>query len=564
VSVQARTSPLPADQSSARAFRLSRTVVLVSLALLFAFAALLRWNVAAIPLERDEGGYAYIAQRWLLGETPYVESFDQKPPATYVVYAAIQKLIGTSAAALHWGAQLFTFGTLALVFVLGARLHSPLVGLLAGGATAYLTIHPVFQGNAVNTELLMLLPLVGAVVSALAGLERRSARLVFLSGFLCGAAVLFKQVAAPHVAWFFAYVAWAAGRDRKFPAWMIAGGIAAVAPVFAYFALVDAWGPFYDAVIGHNVSYAEYVPWSLYLPYFKVSAAPIAAALWPVLALVAIGLLRLPALRPRRHAVLLGGWLVASAAGTAIGGYFRGHYFIQMIPPVALLAAIGADALSAPLRAPRIRAAVALLAVAAAILWGVWRDRWYFRPGLPDVKSRVLYGTNPFPESVPVARFIRERSRPDERTFIYGSEPQILYYARRKSASRYIYIYPLTTTLEDSARRQPGALAEVKKNKPKFVVTVFVPTSTSMRRQTPMYFSYGLKDFLFENYRVVGVVPFLKDRPPTLVTGDDARVLWERDPVWDFEPSWCSIAIWERSPRLVHDESRQESFRGSS
>ena len=34
-----------------------------------------------VPLERDEGEYAYIAQRALLGEVPYRDAFDQKPPA---------------------------------------------------------------------------------------------------------------------------------------------------------------------------------------------------------------------------------------------------------------------------------------------------------------------------------------------------------------------------------------------------------------------------------------------------------------------------------------------------
>src|SRR5262249_42370580 len=56
---------------------------LLGLLLISGLALMLRWPIAAIPLERDEGEYAYIAQRWLAGEVPYKGSFDQKPPGVF-------------------------------------------------------------------------------------------------------------------------------------------------------------------------------------------------------------------------------------------------------------------------------------------------------------------------------------------------------------------------------------------------------------------------------------------------------------------------------------------------
>src|SRR5579864_6991364 len=91
------------------------------LALVFSLALLLRWPIAAIPLERDEGEYAYIAQRWLLGEVPYRASFDQKPPAVFAAYAVILRWLGSSPSAIHWGVQIYCLGTLSLIFFLGRR-----------------------------------------------------------------------------------------------------------------------------------------------------------------------------------------------------------------------------------------------------------------------------------------------------------------------------------------------------------------------------------------------------------------------------------------------------------
>src|SRR5262249_39341879 len=89
-----------------------------ALLLVVAVALGLRWPLASIPLERDEGEYAYIAQRWLRGDVPYRDAFDQKPPATFATYAIIFRLFGESIEAIHWGTQIYTLATLGFIAVL--------------------------------------------------------------------------------------------------------------------------------------------------------------------------------------------------------------------------------------------------------------------------------------------------------------------------------------------------------------------------------------------------------------------------------------------------------------
>ena len=55
-------------------------------AAVLAFVAL-RAPFLSLPLERDEGEYAYIAQRLLEGDVPYRDAFDQKPPGVFGAYA---------------------------------------------------------------------------------------------------------------------------------------------------------------------------------------------------------------------------------------------------------------------------------------------------------------------------------------------------------------------------------------------------------------------------------------------------------------------------------------------
>src|SRR4029077_13252938 len=112
----------------------------------------LRVPLAAIPLERDEGEYAYIAQRWLAGEVPYKDSFDQKPPGVFVAYVLIFKCFGTSPAAIHWGMQVYTLATITVLFVLARKLFSAAAGVAAAAFCAVLTSDQSLLGNAANTE----------------------------------------------------------------------------------------------------------------------------------------------------------------------------------------------------------------------------------------------------------------------------------------------------------------------------------------------------------------------------------------------------------------------------
>ncbi len=73
----ASAAQVPAPDDSASAKPLSWLSYL-PLALVILLSVVLRAGIVSIPLERDEGEYAYIAQRWLAGDVPYRDAFDQK------------------------------------------------------------------------------------------------------------------------------------------------------------------------------------------------------------------------------------------------------------------------------------------------------------------------------------------------------------------------------------------------------------------------------------------------------------------------------------------------------
>jgi 4-amino-4-deoxy-L-arabinose transferase-like glycosyltransferase len=500
----------------------------------------LRAPIAGIFLERDEGGYAYIAQRWLQGEVPYKHSFDQKPPGVYAAYAVIQRVFGESQTAIHWGAQAYTLLTLAVVFLIGRRLFGEEAGFAAGALAAFMTADHSLLGNSANAETFMILPLAAGFLCALLAEESDSWRWAAASGACAGLSLLFKQVALTNAAFYLAFLLLSPGLSRKaLCAAVFIGAAAAVwAPAAAYFPAQGAGKEFFDCVLGYNLTYAGGIPLADYLRNFWTTFSRTLPGLWPVYLLALAGSVWRAG--PASSWVLA--WLAASFLGVCVGGYFRGHYYLQAVPALAVLAGSAAAFLSRRWSLPR---SSAYAAAGGVVLYGVLTGLWYYGPSSAVDKCARLYAGNPFPEATGVAHFVAERTAPEDSVFVFGSEPEILYFARRKSATRYIYLYPLLLPGAEAAARQEEMLAQVREAKPKVIVTVFSRLSFLRAPGAPLGMFQEVKTLL-KDYRISAVVLSNPRNPTELIQGEGAQELWDKFPMWYDRPFWGTLAVWER------------------
>ena len=56
-----------------------------------------------MPLERDEGEYAYAGQLMLQGIPPYQLAYNMKFPGVYAAYALIMLSFGQTSVGIHFG-----------------------------------------------------------------------------------------------------------------------------------------------------------------------------------------------------------------------------------------------------------------------------------------------------------------------------------------------------------------------------------------------------------------------------------------------------------------------------
>ena len=82
------------------------------------FVAVIRIHLLDVPLERDDGEYAYAGQLILQGVPPYSLVYNMKLPGIYAAYSLILAVFGQTHIAIHSGLLVINIATVFLVFLL--------------------------------------------------------------------------------------------------------------------------------------------------------------------------------------------------------------------------------------------------------------------------------------------------------------------------------------------------------------------------------------------------------------------------------------------------------------
>jgi hypothetical protein len=175
-------------------------------------------------------------------------------------------------------------------------------------------------------------------------------------------------------------------------------------------------------------------------------------------------------------------------------------------------------------RLPR-RAAVACGVLASAVGVGLYigADWRYLFRATPRQVHQALYSTSPFLAAPAVAAYLRDHTTPDDRIAVLGSEPEIYFYADRRSASGHIYMYGLMEPQPFARRMQEELIAEVEAARPPFIVEVRAQESWMTRPSSERLVLSWMPRYLAACYTPVGIAETSATAPPMIRWEDEAR-----------------------------------------
>jgi len=386
----------------------------------------------------SEAMYSVVANEIVDGGRPYIDAVERKPPLLFWTYAAIFKVAGEfNWKALHIVALVWTLCAMGGLYVIGRELFDRNTGLVA--ALFYGVFQPLWMWKTLSFdgEMVMNLPIILAWAIAFRQSSSRLRPELFAAGAFLGAAFLLKQpagIAAVPLGIYLLLPSYRASRkltrtNSIIQATMLTGGFFAALGVVTIVIwkqgiLRDA---FYWTIADHDV------PHVFWQKGIVITLAFLAACLPLVIGAIMAcrDQSKIWAERKAEQTALFG-LLAASAIGAAAGARFYPHYYVQLIPPLALLAA-----------------------PYYARLWSrtMQPPHWILRPkvtyawlAFTVVAFSIRHWTGLAPQRVPfeAGRYLFTHSAPADMIFVWGQSPEIYLDAHRRPACRYITTFPLT------------------------------------------------------------------------------------------------------------------------
>jgi len=439
------------------------------LALLLLLAILLRLPSLEQPFDNDSGAIAYHARHITRGEPLYgIHHPSHHMPAAYYTYALAFLLFGDSVWAVKFLLILWTIVVVCLLYRLGALMMDRSTGLLAAFLYIVLSSHVGLFGSSAEIELFANLPRTAAVLITMHLTTQSGTVWKFLFvGLLSAIAVLYKGVYLSPLALACFVLLVELWRNRaaanmwqvvvKRGLWVGAGFAVGLLSVVVYFSLLGLL-PRFLLVFTLGQKYVNY----------QIAASPL-SQYWPLLPFIGLarsnGVLLLFSLggllsslgdlrkyRSRRDKAptvfYVSVWYILSCLEASVTRIYYLHYYLLVIPPLALLAAwfllkayrtvknqvyVGARLIA-------VSSLAMLLLVALFVSVRQNFDYYYlytrYRLGLGTWQDFVSKGWPAFgPEMIRVqklADYVREHTLPSDYVYYWSGDVQIYYLADRR------------------------------------------------------------------------------------------------------------------------------------
>lgn len=440
-----------------------------------------------VPLERDEGEYAYCAWQMQQGVMPYRDIITHVSPGIFFIYRTAFIMFDHTIRAIRLFTTLYLLLALVLFYYLARQLLGCKGALLAGGIFIFLTTDPGLLANMSQREIFTLVPLMLSFLLLQKDLTGHRWYYAAGNGLVIAIAFMIKPTTIFQLLFVCGIWSWdyILRKDHKVfwlrIFWLTAGLVGGVCPLIYYFSRHHAlpeflyWNFVFPKLFSKSIAafYPTVSHLSASLLYkLKHNFKGIFISQFPLGILLLLSLI-LTLYQRKRELALYWLWFLVLLLSTAVGWHFREQYFQLIIVPQALLVTWGIQRIYRAL-ATKGRLVITGYCVLAGVLvsypFAQLLKQYYFIG--PNMILRKLYGRQIFPIAQPIGKYVAEQTIPTDKIYILGSEQEIYFYSQRACANAYIAAYLLTYAYGDPITRQKEVISSLRASLPVFIIKI--------------------------------------------------------------------------------------------
>ncbi|MEZ4909903.1 MAG: glycosyltransferase family 39 protein [Saprospiraceae bacterium] len=510
--------------------------------------SLFRFRLIGIPLERDEGEFAYMGKLLLEGFLPYEHAYNMKLPGTNLMYAGLMAIFGTSFKGIHLGLIFINALTMLLLYYGIKKLFNPQVAVMAAWIYGLMAMSERFLGFAAHaTHFIAFWVSLGILWYAVFR-ERRQWFWALLSGFAFGMGFLMKQHA---IFWLvfggLLFLFEAIKKDNTSSvtqklaelASFVFGGILPYMVLFLVMYNSSVFDRFWFWTVEYAQSYTTTVmSWSdaqtLFWGSFKGmwKSFPL---VWILLFGAIISVWKLQLTLAQKIFLYLA--VVFGFLTVVPGFYFRQHYFISFLPAVAIMVGVVIYYGLSHLWPKRVNL-ISAVCIAIITFWA-WSgsSNYYFSKTTKQLTSQ-FYGGNPFAESVEIGKYLKKHTNASDKIAVLGSEPELYLYSNRMSATGHLYMYGLMEPHPKNVEMQQEVIQEISKNNPEYIVYVNMQFSWLRRPDSPTQLMDWAQDYISKYYTMVGIADVVRE---------GTKYYWDKDVIGKQPEGEQHIIVFKRN-----------------
>ena len=214
--------------------------------------------------------------------------------------------------------------------------------------------------------------------------------------------------------------------------------------------------------------------------------------------------------RWRTEVIFLAVWILCTIPCIMLGGRFFIHYYLQFLPPLVILAALGIVGrwefyLRSRRVSPRNRRALQIAFATCVLILPYLFCLWLHVYEIGVLKTRAVPAQR-------IARAVEQYTKGSDAIFVWGHNSDIYFYSRRKPASRFIYCSYLSGIKEGyedhpvMAKRGPDFNAwimlkrDFERHPPRVIVDMS-PTGIGGYDQVPIADQLYLANYISDGFR---------------------------------------------------------------